>query len=152
MFGLWGKLRKADGPSAASGPDAKAAAKVLPALAAADFVGVRHFASIWDDSAHHVADLNGALGNELADALFACGEPQSPSPLGRIVVGQAGAGKTHLLHAIGHELAAATGGATTAAVIGAQQFVDGLIAAIQDGTETDPIVIRISPEALSSAA
>jgi len=97
MFGLWGKLRKADGPSAASGPDAKAAAKVLPALAAADFVGVRHFASIWDDSAHHVADLNGALGNELADALFACGEPQSPSPLGRIVVGQAGAGKTHLM-------------------------------------------------------
>jgi hypothetical protein len=70
---------------------------MLPALAAADFVGVRHFASIWDDSPYHVVDLNGGLAEELANALFACAEPQSPSPLGRIVVGQAGAGKTHLM-------------------------------------------------------
>ena len=96
MFGLWSKPRKADAkPAAASGPEANETAGILPALAAVDFAGVRHFSSIWDDSPHHVSDLNGALAEELADALFACAE--SRSPLGRIVVGQAGAGKTHLL-------------------------------------------------------
>jgi chromosomal replication initiation ATPase DnaA len=71
------------------------------------------------------------LAVRAADAVVA--DPgRTYNPL--FVHGPSGTGKTHLLHAIGHELAAATGGATTAAVIGAQQFVDGLIAAIQDGT------------------
>jgi chromosomal replication initiator protein len=48
--------------------------------------------------------------------------------------GPSGVGKTHLLHAIGNELAAATGGALVASVVSAQDFVDGLIAALQDGT------------------
>jgi chromosomal replication initiator protein len=48
--------------------------------------------------------------------------------------GPSGVGKTHLLHAIGNELAAATGGALVASVVSAQDFVDGLIAALQEGT------------------
>jgi chromosomal replication initiator protein len=48
--------------------------------------------------------------------------------------GPSGVGKTHLLHAIGNELAAATGGALIASVVSAQDFVDGLIAALQEGT------------------
>jgi chromosomal replication initiation ATPase DnaA len=50
------------------------------------------------------------------------------------VHGPSGVGKTHLLHAIGNELAAATGGALQASVVSAQDFVDGLIAALQDGS------------------
>ena len=50
------------------------------------------------------------------------------------VHGPSGVGKTHLLHAIGNELSAATGGALVASVVSAQDFVDGLIAALQEGT------------------
>jgi chromosomal replication initiator protein len=50
------------------------------------------------------------------------------------VHGPSGVGKTHLLHAIGNELSAATGGALVASVVSAQDFVDGLIAALQDGS------------------
>jgi chromosomal replication initiation ATPase DnaA len=50
--------------------------------------------------------------------------------------GPSGAGKTHLLHAIGHGLAAARGPdrpAPRVAVLPAQAFVDELITALQDG-------------------
>ena len=62
MFGLWGKPRKADADQRRpAGRKRRQTAKILPALAAVDFAGVRHFASIWDNSPHHVSDLNGAL-------------------------------------------------------------------------------------------
>ncbi|HET7583414.1 MAG TPA: DnaA/Hda family protein [Gemmatimonadaceae bacterium] len=49
------------------------------------------------------------------------------------VHGPAGVGKTHLLHAIGGELVNASGGAMRVACLGAHQFVDELIAALQEG-------------------
>lgn len=48
--------------------------------------------------------------------------------------GPSGVGKTHLAHAIGNELVNVSGGAMIVSVIGAQSFVDELIAALQDGT------------------
>ena len=49
-----------------------------------------------------------------------------------VIHGGAGVGKTHLLHAIGNELVAASGGAMTVACVRASDFVDELIAALQD--------------------
>lgn len=49
-----------------------------------------------------------------------------------VIHGGAGVGKTHLLHAIGNELAAARGGAMTVACVRASDFVNELIAALQD--------------------
>jgi chromosomal replication initiator protein len=49
-----------------------------------------------------------------------------------VIHGVAGVGKTHLLHAIGNELAAASGGAMTVACVRASDFVNELIAALQD--------------------
>ncbi|MEO5799421.1 MAG: DnaA/Hda family protein, partial [Gemmatimonadales bacterium] len=49
-----------------------------------------------------------------------------------VIVGPAGTGKTHLLHAFGHALRAS--GLSRVAVFDAQQFVDGLVAALGDGT------------------
>ena len=43
-----------------------------------------------------------------------------------------GVGKTHLLHALGNELMAQSGGAFTVAVVNASQFIDELIAALQE--------------------
>ncbi|MES2307074.1 MAG: DnaA/Hda family protein [Gemmatimonadota bacterium] len=61
----------------------------------------------------------------------AAGAPgQRYNPL--VIVGPAGTGKTHLLHAFGHALRAS--GLGRVAVFDAQQFVDGLVAALGDGT------------------
>jgi chromosomal replication initiator protein len=49
-----------------------------------------------------------------------------------VIHGAAGGGKTHLLHAIGNELVAASGGAMTVACVRASDFVNELIAALQD--------------------
>jgi chromosomal replication initiator protein len=49
-----------------------------------------------------------------------------------IIHGGSGVGKTHLLHAIGNELGAASGGAMTVACVRASDFVNELIAALQD--------------------
>ena len=65
-----------------------------------------------------------------ADAVIA--EPgQRYNPL--VIAGPSGTGKTHLLHAIGNELARRGGGAARVACVGAQLFIDELIAALQDG-------------------
>ena len=49
------------------------------------------------------------------------------------IAGPSGTGKTHLLNAIGNELAAHGNGTSRVACVGAQLFIDELIAALQDG-------------------
>jgi chromosomal replication initiator protein len=49
-----------------------------------------------------------------------------------VIHGGSGVGKTHLLHAIGNEMVAASGGAMTVACVRAADFVNELIAALQD--------------------
>jgi chromosomal replication initiator protein len=66
-----------------------------------------------------------------ADAVIA--EPGSRyNPL--FLAGPSGVGKTHLLNAIGNELARRGGANCRVACVGAQVFIDELIAALQDGT------------------
>jgi chromosomal replication initiator protein DnaA len=50
------------------------------------------------------------------------------------VHGPSGVGKTHLANAIGNDLVEATGGVARVSVVGAQTFIDELIAALQEGT------------------
>ncbi|MEO6526044.1 MAG: DnaA/Hda family protein [Gemmatimonadaceae bacterium] len=65
-----------------------------------------------------------------ADAVTA--EPgQRYNPL--FLSGPSGVGKTHLLNAIGNELARRNGKPARVACVGAQLFIDELIAALQDG-------------------
>jgi chromosomal replication initiator protein DnaA len=49
------------------------------------------------------------------------------------IAGPSGTGKTHLLNAIGNELAAKGSGTARVACVGAQLFIDELIAALQEG-------------------
>ncbi len=66
-----------------------------------------------------------------ADAVIA--EPgQRYNPL--FLTGPSGTGKTHLLNAIGNELSRRLGASARVACVGAQAFIDELIAALQDGT------------------
>ncbi|HKH91812.1 MAG TPA: DnaA/Hda family protein [Gemmatimonadaceae bacterium] len=65
-----------------------------------------------------------------ADAVIA--EPgQRYNPL--FIAGPSGTGKTHLLNAIGNELASRGNGTARVACVGAQLFIDELIAALQEG-------------------
>ena len=48
--------------------------------------------------------------------------------------GPSGVGKTHLVNAIGNEIIDASGGAAVVACVSAQQFMDELIKALQEGT------------------
>ena len=87
------------------------------------------------DAALQRADFEVGPSNQLAvhaaDAVVE--EPgRRYNPL--VIHGGPGVGKTHLLHAIGNELAAASGGAMTVACVRASNFVDELIAALQGGT------------------
>jgi chromosomal replication initiator protein len=49
-----------------------------------------------------------------------------------VIVGKAGLGKTHLLHALGHALK--SNGVARVVVFDGKEFVDGLVAALGDGT------------------
>jgi chromosomal replication initiator protein DnaA len=51
-----------------------------------------------------------------------------------VVHGPSGVGKTHLANAIGNEMLNLSGGAMTVSCVGAQTFIDELVAAIQEGT------------------
>jgi chromosomal replication initiator protein len=87
------------------------------------------------DPALSRADLEVGASNQLAvhavDTII--DEPgKKYNPL--YVYGPHGVGKTHLLHALGNELIAQSGGAFTVAVVNAEQFIDELIAALQDET------------------
>lgn len=72
----------------------------------------------------------GTAGRSVVEAIrTAAAAPGSDyNPL--VIVGRSGAGKTHLLHAFGHELRAA--GLARVAVIDGRQFVDDLVAALGD--------------------
>jgi chromosomal replication initiator protein len=48
--------------------------------------------------------------------------------------GPSGTGKTHLANAIGNEIVEASGGAIAVSYVSASEFIDELIAALQDGT------------------
>jgi len=80
--------------------------------------------------AYEVGPSNQLAANA-ADAVVA--EPgKRYNPL--FVHGPSGTGKTHLANAIGNELIERSGGALSVSCVGAQTFVDELIAALQDGS------------------
>jgi hypothetical protein len=71
----------------------------LDALRSVNFDWTRQLRSIWRDPPYHVASLHHVLLDDLVD-YFArkTGEPDpADEPLGRLVVGPAGYGKTHLI-------------------------------------------------------
>ena len=80
--------------------------------------------------AYEVGPSNQLAANA-ADAVAA--EPgKRYNPL--FIHGPSGTGKTHLVNAVGNEMIEASGGALTVSCVGAQTFVDELIAALQDGS------------------
>ena len=71
----------------------------LEALRAVDFNWVRQLQRIWRDPPHHVGSIHQALVDDIVDYFAKETSDVDPSnePQGRIVVGPAGLGKTHLI-------------------------------------------------------
>src|SRR5260221_1531566 len=69
----------------------------LDAFSAVNFDWTSHLQSVWLDPAFHVEDLHRPVADELIDYFVKATREPGVSPLGRVVVGPAGAGKTHLI-------------------------------------------------------
>ena len=71
----------------------------LEAFRAVDFNWVRQLQSIWRDPPHHVDSIHQALVDDIVDYFTKVTSDSDPAnePQGRIVVGPAGLGKTHLI-------------------------------------------------------
>lgn len=68
-----------------------------------DFDWTVHLDSVWEETEYHVPQLHQALRAEVIGDLERT-NGHAHSPLGRVVVGPAGAGKTHLLGALRREI------------------------------------------------
>lgn len=80
---------------------------------------------------HFEVGSSNQLAVRAADAVIA--DPgKKYNPL--FIHGPAGVGKTHLANAIGNEIINTSGGAAVVACVSAQQFMDELIAALQEGS------------------
>src|SRR5208283_5406847 len=62
-----------------------------------NFDWVMRLDSVWRDHPFHVADLNGDILDNLSAELDGLNDRGCQNPLGRVLVGPAGVGKTHLL-------------------------------------------------------
>src|SRR5580704_4884070 len=69
----------------------------FPAFAAVDFQWTRGLRDIWSDAPFHVEDLNGDAVDRIAAEFFARTRAPDSNPVGQVLTGRAGAGKTHLL-------------------------------------------------------
>lgn len=90
--------------NAASGDEANGAAQsesaveALDVLRAVDFDWTLHLASVWAVPRYDVDGLHAEVRRELVAALDGLASNADPrSPLGRVVIGSGGTGKTHLL-------------------------------------------------------
>jgi len=79
----------------------------LEAIKRANFDWTMHLQSVWQDPPHHVEKLQEAIEQEFRHKLAAlqAASPASPSPLGLVLTGAGGAGKTHLLSTLRAEAA-----------------------------------------------
>jgi hypothetical protein len=74
-------------------------------LKAVNFDWTMQLKSVWHDSASHAPRLHENLRNDLIEVLKNKLSSNGPNPLGKVITGPAGAGKTHFLGAMRQELA-----------------------------------------------
>ena len=69
----------------------------LQAFAAADFQWTRSLRDIWASAPYHIDGLHGDLADRLVADFFARTRAPESNPIGQILSGRAGSGKTHLI-------------------------------------------------------
>jgi hypothetical protein len=78
---------------------------LLNALKRTNFDWVMRLDDVWRDGLYHVPEINATIREDLLDRLRQVGaDPRGASPLGWVLLGPAGAGKTHMLGGIRREI------------------------------------------------
>ncbi len=72
----------------------------LAAFAGADFHWTQGLRDIWADQPYHVDSLNGDLADRIVAEFFARTRTAEANPIGQVLSGRAGSGKTHLIGAL----------------------------------------------------
>src|SRR5260370_21252899 len=71
--------------------------KALGAFRAVDFNWTRDLQSVWIDPSYQVDDLHKDVVDDLMEDFLSRTRNAQDNPIGRIILGQAGVGKTHLI-------------------------------------------------------
>ena len=110
----------------------------LAALRRVDFDWVIYLQDVWHDAAYDVPDLHAAVRRNVADKLAAMRAQRAQrSPLGWVVVGSGGSGKTHLLGAIRREAARQGAGFVMVDMTDVRDFWDTLKQGYLDSLQSD---------------
>lgn len=102
--------------------------KLLNVLEAADFNWAKHIDKVWSDDATDVPDIHPEVRRDFAKALDKLSQQDdSASPLGWVVNGPGGSGKTHLLGAFRRETLEKGGFFIVADMSGVKDFWDTIL-------------------------
>lgn len=94
----------------------------LKALRRVDFNWTRDLQSVWTDPPFHVDDLNGTLAQSLSEDFFRSTASAGENPIGQVIIGPAGAGKTHLLGQLRRRVWAGKGWFVLLDIVGITDF------------------------------
>jgi hypothetical protein len=96
--------------------------EALPAFRLVDFNWTRDLQSIWSDTGIQVDELHKPLADELINDFLVQTRKPTDNPIGRIILGQPGAGKTHLLGTLRRRVCDAGGWFVLLDIIGITDF------------------------------
>ncbi len=95
----------------------------LKALRVVDFEWTVHVDSVWTDAPYHIPDLHASVADELLYELDMLKKKQThSSPLGWVIAGPGGSGKTHLLRTLRKDAAARNAGFVLVDMTGVHDF------------------------------
>ena len=127
----------------------------LEAFRSVNFIWTRQLKSIWHDQPYHVPSIHQRVLDELAEYFLANTRDQDPEnePLGRIIVGPAGLGKTHLIGELRRKVWESEGAFILLDLVGIKDFwssvalgyLNSLQIRLPDGrTQYDLLILRLA--------
>jgi hypothetical protein len=94
----------------------------LRALRAVDFNWTHDLQSVWSDPIFQVDELHDALIDRIVDDFFTRTKRMTDNPIGQVILGEAGAGKTHLIGTLRRRVWQANGWFVLLDIIGITDF------------------------------
>ena len=94
----------------------------LQALRTVDFNWTHDLQSVWSDHAFQVDELHQHLTDRIIDDFFGRTERPTDNPIGQVILGEAGAGKTHLIGTLGRRIWQQNGWFVLLDIIGITDF------------------------------